>query len=152
MCRDKLVCLHFPSLLVLFASSCCCEYPGVGLLLVSVPCARAGWVPLLLPLAPRPLPLSLPRWSSGPGPAYISIMTSRRPAGQPRPGPVPGPAPGRSCLVRRWVRPGPAAKPAVECKAARARAPTTRAAPGQQPNCGWCHVRAWVPSLHRTCL
>ena len=44
---------------------------------------------------------------------------------------------GRCCLVCRWVRPGPVAKPAAECKAARATAPTTRPAPGQQPNCGW---------------
>ena len=34
----------------------------------------------------------------------------------------------RRCLVRRWVRPRPAAKPAVECKAARATAPGARPA------------------------
>ena len=138
---------------------CCVPCPAVAAAadaqmrvssLCPCPGCCAGLMPSPASWTPRPLPQRMPRWSFGLGPASIGI--GRRPAGQPRPGPAQGPAPCRSCLVRRWVRPGPAAKPAVECKAARARAPTTRAAPGQQPNCGWCHVRAWVPSLHRTCL
>ena len=89
-------------------------------------------------------------WSIGQGQAYAScmlgIMISRRPAGQSRPGPVQGPAPGRSCLVRRWVRPRPAAKPAAQRKAAREPAPTARPAPATELRLVLAlrPVRAWV--------
>ena len=52
----------------------------------------------------------------------------------------------RSWLVRRWVRPRPAAKPAVERKAAREPAPTARPAPTTELRLVLAlrPVRAWV--------
>ena len=93
---------------------------------------------------PRPLPRRAPRWGIGQGQAHtscmLSIMISRRPAGQSRPGPVQGPAPGPSCLVR------PAAKPAAQRKAAREPAPTARPAPATELRLVLAlrPVRAWV--------
>ena len=99
---------------------------------------------------PRPPPRRAPRWGIGQGQAYtscmLSIMISRCPAGLSRPSPVHGPAPGPSCLVRRWVRPRPAAKPAAQRKAAREPAPTARPAPATKLRLVLAlrPVRAWV--------
>ena len=64
---------------------------------------------------------------------------------------------GRCCWVRRWVRQGPAAKPTAECKAAIPSNSTERKARPRPATelrlvLALRHVRAWVSSLHRTCL
>ena len=95
----------------------------------------------------------VPAWAR---PTSASAGAQLAAAGELRPGPVPGlgPVPGRSCLVRRWVRPRAAAKPAAQCKAAREPAPTARPAPTTELRLVLALrlVRAWVSSLHRTCL
>ena len=146
--RDKPVCLHSPSPVHYPAAAAAADTKmQVRHLCPCLECG-AGLVSPLLPWTPRPLPRRVPRWGFGLGPACISIMTSRRPADhdQPRPGPVQGPAPGPSCLVRRWVRPRPAAKPAAQRKAAREPAPTTRHAPATELRLVLAlrPVRAWV--------
>jgi hypothetical protein len=79
------------------------------------------------------------------GPARLHRRAPSWPAGT-RPCARPHLLVVRSCLVGRWVRLGPAAKPAAKYKAARATSPTARPTPGQQPNCGW--YWHFVMSLH----
>ena len=119
------------------SSSCCCccfcRYPDAGSLCISAligvfaaslgseaptsvcaalefRCCLVG--PGEVPPGPGPgLYRHVPRWPAGARPcARVHLFAAR------------------SWLVRRWVRPRPAAKPAVECKAARATAPGARPA------------------------
>ena len=115
---------------------CCCRYPDAGSLCIS---ALIGvFAASLGTKAPTSVCAALefrchlggPGWPGvvrpGPGPGLYRHVPSW-PAGA-RPCTRAHLSAARRCLVRRWVRPRPAAKPAVECKAARATAPGARPA------------------------